>query len=311
MGMIPSQTKLPSQAHANGEAVHVIDMSGMTGTWSNLEVGMVSTNEPPRCGPNLLAQLRTSPRRQHNVVQRAPAKAQVSFTTKISLVIFFLCGAFCVAVAVLHVMGNGANKGLTCSGLIWGALMCLYASIRIRAAATIEFQVQRLAEQNGIFKHQNGRLEHTVTHLKHITEDLHGELSKFHELRETLEQYGETQDKGLMDAIQSLVDIHHNIETLTMQNERVLLQRISQDIEFMDNEAGMTKDEYTRFLNRIPEHLSGSFHARRFSTLDVQTNESGQHVVTNKVMDGIIDTILDGHAKRCRAHTAGGLSHED
>merc|ERR1712034_162358 len=134
-----------------------------------------------------------------------------------------------------------------------GALMIINAAFRTYRSATIEFQVQRLADQNAAYKTHNNRLMTSVIHLKQTTESLNGELTKFQKLRDSLEGYAEKENEDISDAIKHLVDLHDNIRKLTAENERVLLERIVQDVEFLDNEQGITKKEYERFLDRIPD----------------------------------------------------------
>lgn len=54
--------------------------------------------------------------------------------------------------------------------------------------------------------------------------------------------------------------IHSNLERTTRQNERALLGKIAQDVEFLDNETGLNKEEFNNFLARIPERLLAKFH---------------------------------------------------
>jgi len=200
---------------------------------------------------------------------------------------------FSLFVGVYHPTKGGSNVTLVCSALFLGALMIINAAFRTYRSATIEFQVQRLAEQNEVYKTHNNRLMSSVTHLKQTTESLNGELIKFQKLRDSLEGYAEKENADISDAIQHLVGLHDNIKKLTAENERVLLERVVQDIEFLDNEQGITKREYERFLNRIPDHLKRG-NEPRFTEMDLEMSESGQMVASYKTMQKVLDSILVG-----------------
>ena len=55
--------------------------------------------------------------------------------------------------------------------------------------------------------------------------------------------------------------IHAKMERMTNQNERALLGKIAQDIEFLDKDAGMQEAEFNDFFARIPPHLQNRFKA--------------------------------------------------
>lgn len=48
---------------------------------------------------------------------------------------------------------------------------------------------------------------------------------------------------------------------MTNQNERALLGKIAQDLEFLDKDAGMQEDEFNQFFARMPHHLQHRFKA--------------------------------------------------
>lgn len=51
------------------------------------------------------------------------------------------------------------------------------------------------------------------------------------------------------------------MERMTNQNERALLGKIAQDVEFLDKDAGMQKPEFDDFFARMPKHLQARFRA--------------------------------------------------
>ena len=51
------------------------------------------------------------------------------------------------------------------------------------------------------------------------------------------------------------------MERMTNQNERALLGKIAQDVEFLDKDAGMQRPEFNDFVSRMPKHLQNRFKA--------------------------------------------------
>lgn len=46
---------------------------------------------------------------------------------------------------------------------------------------------------------------------------------------------------------------------MTKENERALIGKIAQDIEFLDKDSGMSKEEFDNFFSRIPAKLQTRF----------------------------------------------------
>ena len=166
-------------------------------------------------------------------------------------------------------------------------ITCLFAAWHIRLLGSMKVQVEHLTEENNklssenekftvsnesftqkieLFEGENQRLsgnlskmEATADALKQNNDLLHQELTALQNLRNNLQDYA---DETKLDFSQLLEEVNQNferLEVITVANERVLLQRIAQDLEFLDQKEGMQRDEYERFVRRIPEHLQTSF----------------------------------------------------
>ncbi len=163
----------------------------------------------------------------------------------------------------------------------------LFAAWHIRILGSMKVQIERLTEQNNklvlenekfaksnalftqkltLFENENKRLsnnlteiEATVEALKSNNDQLHQELNALQNLRKNLQNYA---DETKLDFSELLTEVNQSfkrLEVITIANERTLLQRIAQDLEFLDHKPGMQYDEYQRFIARIPEHLQASF----------------------------------------------------
>jgi hypothetical protein len=166
-------------------------------------------------------------------------------------------------------------------------LTCLFAAWHIRLLGSMKVQIEHLTEQNNKLTLQNNKfaenntifsfkieqfsdenkrlsgnlsdIEATVDSLKINNDRLHQELTALQNLRKNLQIYA---DETKLDFSQLLKDVNQSfqhLEVITLANERTLLHRIAQDLEFLDQKTGMQRDEYQRFVARIPQHLQASF----------------------------------------------------
>jgi hypothetical protein len=80
------------------------------------------------------------------------------------------------------------------------------------------------------------------------------------------------------------------LENITIENEKTLLYRIAQDLEFMDKKAGMSRDEYQRFIKRIPLYLQNSFVSLGDKTFEEVAGEDKN--IDYKEIEQLIQTII-------------------
>jgi hypothetical protein len=149
----------------------------------------------------------------------------------------------------------------------------LFAVWHIRILGSMKVQIKRLTEQNNnftdsnaAFMHENEVLNNSLTDMKTTIDDLkgnndrlHQELTALQELRINLQSYADETKLEFSQLLQDVNQSFEHLDLITQANERVLLQRVAQDLEFLDHEVGMQRNEYERFVQRIPEHLQTSF----------------------------------------------------
>ncbi len=111
----------------------------------------------------------------------------------------------------------------------------------------------------GSLTKQVEKLEDTVLNLKNSNDTLNSELSALNSLRKNLEKYAEENKSDFMKVLKDINSSFDRLEQITKDNERVLIARIAQDLEFLDSKEGMSEDEYERFINRLPNNLKKEF----------------------------------------------------
>ncbi len=130
------------------------------------------------------------------------------------------------------------------------------------------------------------KMEENINVLKESNDRLHSELEAMETLRKSLEAYAKENNSNLKKVIEDINSSFKKLERITKENERVLLYKIAQDLEFMDNRAGMSKEEYNRFIKRVPEYLK-----KEFKPFIEVAKEDGK--IDYRELEGVIKSILD------------------
>jgi chromosome segregation ATPase len=194
----------------------------------------------------------------------------------------------------------------------------LFAAWHIRILGSMKVQIERLTEQNDKlmgenekfaasnasfthkieqFEGENTRLGHNLTEieaiadgLKHNNNRLHKELGSLQNLKNNLQRYADETKLDFSDLLEDVNQSFKRLEVITIANERVLLQRIAQDLEFLDHKTGMQKNEYERFVNRIPEHLQSAFSQLADTSFEKMSGDDQQ--VDHKEIKALVQQVI-------------------
>lgn len=134
--------------------------------------------------------------------------------------------------------------------------------------------------------------------LQVVSDDLQQNVSQFADVRKNLEDFAAKTGKDITQVIGDVNGVYDKIFDLTVKNEKALLQRIAADIEFMDRDAAMSKQEFERFIMRIPKHLK-----ERFAKMGTSFEEiAGEDmVIDHHEMAALIDKLLQENAGKSAA----------
>jgi len=224
------------------------------------------------------------------------SKPKVGCCARMLILGLYLCALF-VIVLGCHQSYTGTGNSPVNNALALVGVICLFAAIQISSMGSLDYEVERLGKQNAKYQVQNARLTMSVSDLKQCSDDLTNQLEGFEKLRASLAQYGGEQNECIRESMDHLVEIHDNIKNLTVENERVLLERIVQDVEFLNGEEGLTKGEYERFLDHIPANIQGQ--APAFTELKLEMSGRGDMVVGIKEMRRVIDDLMSSQSRLC------------
>ncbi|HHD80048.1 MAG TPA: hypothetical protein ENK99_00320 [Campylobacterales bacterium] len=142
----------------------------------------------------------------------------------------------------------------------------------------------------GSMREQVNKLEVTVESLKESNDTLHNELLALKSLKESLELYAKNNQKDFAKVLKDINDSFQRLETITKENERVLIARVAQDLEFLDSKVGMKRKEYERFVNRIPNNLKAKFDELGYASFDKVAGED--NIVDYKEIKGIVQSLV-------------------
>ncbi len=130
------------------------------------------------------------------------------------------------------------------------------------------------------------KMEENVEQLKDSNDKLHEELQAMENLRKNLESYAQENNTSLKKVVSEINQSFQKLEAITKENEKVLLYKIAQDLEFMDKKIGMSQEEYQRFIKRVPSYLKA-----KFKPFDEIANSDKK--IDYKELSGVIQSILD------------------
>ncbi len=142
----------------------------------------------------------------------------------------------------------------------------------------------------GSLTQQVDKLEVTVESLKNSNDTLHNELLGLQTLRKNLEEYAKENKNDFSKMLNDVNRSFDRLENITKENEKVLIARIAQDLEFLDNKEGMKREEYERFINRIPHNLKKDFEKLGYNSFERVAGKN--QIVDYKEIKEIVNALV-------------------
>jgi len=142
----------------------------------------------------------------------------------------------------------------------------------------------------GSLTQQVDKLEVTVESLKNSNDTLNNELLGLQSLRKNLEEYAKDNKNDFSKILNDVNRSFDRLENITKENEKVLIARIAQDLEFLDNKEGMKREEYERFINRIPHNLKKDFEKLGYNSFERVAGKN--QIVDYKEIKEIVNALV-------------------
>jgi len=117
----------------------------------------------------------------------------------------------------------------------------------------------KLEETNQQLMYQAGKLEETRNDMVATADKMSSEISAFEKFQDGLHKHGEEASEGFKENIHRVKQVFGDLHMATKDNERALILRAQQDLEFLDQEQGMNKEEFDKWVMRIPKRHRHKF----------------------------------------------------
>merc|ERR1719433_1400798 len=194
--------------------------------------------------------------------------------------------------------------------LIVSIVMALMCANHFRTLLGLKERVQELARNNVEMKSENALLTSTVSKLSKKQEELaavnadlmetsqqyKANIRRFQEIDEKLKTLGDDNIVGLENLREMSKNVMGSLKKELIQHQRDILRTTHEAFEFGDDNEGMNKEEYERFLKALPDDFRGRFESmgRTFEDiagddgvidLDEFTAPADQFSVTDMLMN--------------------------
>merc|ERR1719433_308181 len=157
--------------------------------------------------------------------------------------------------------------------LIVSIVMALMCANHFRTLLGLKERVQELARNNVEMKSENALLSSTVSKLSKKQEELaavnadlmetsqqyRANIRRFQEIDEKLKTLGDDNIAGLENLREMSKNVMGSLKKEMIQHQRDILRTTQQAFEFGDDNEGMNKEEYERFLGALPPEFRERF----------------------------------------------------
>lgn len=228
----------------------------------------------------------------------------------VPIVLLFSVGIICIIGAPLNwhipvaILGFGA---LSFGGYQVWALRNLKAEVDALSKENEKLEVteERLGSQVNVLETQKDKLtaqvdqlEVTVVDMKHASDGLEKELEGFEKLRDNFQKFAAETGHDISKVMDNANKIYDKMEANTVNSEKALLGQIAQDMEFMDRDAGMSREEFDKFLERIPAKLRRKYEALGYSYADVAGKDG---TIDFTEIDSLINKLVEENKVKARS----------
>ena len=187
--------------------------------------------------------------------------------------------------------------------------LCMYMTYKY---GTIDMYIKQLKSQTKEFSDSLTELKDTkiavtdkvagiqdsVSGLQKNCEALEDQMEQFEQLQEDLQQICKDQE-NMVQMIDSLNAITQDMQDLSMRNLEAQLYNAYYDVQFKDDDEGLSSREYTRFLNTLDKKTRKMFtQMGTFSKVDL--NNDGVLCIGEfkSLIENVLEKITDEDFQR-------------
>eukprot|EP01084_Bolivina_argentea_P282551 483674_1 len=162
-------------------------------------------------------------------------------------------------------------------------VMSGYGANHFRILLGLKEEVDKMSNLNRNFRAENAALKQEVDKLSRAREQLSGvesglkesnrklkeNVEKFRKLDENLKKLADSNIEGLEKLQKSSEQVMKTMQESLIRHEKEILNKVYDHLEWKDDKDGLTKDEFTEFLNALPQSYRERFkeHGETFEDL--------------------------------------------
>lgn len=153
----------------------------------------------------------------------------------------------------------------------------------------LESSITSLTSENEEIGQEVKKLDASVEKMKETTDKMKSELAAFKAIKEKMAQYADSMGDDLQKSMEQADRLVRKMDAMTEDNEKTLLYKALSDLEFMDADEGLSKEEYDKFIERLPAARKAQFLKLAG---DFETLAKGAETVSSDDVGDIIDKLV-------------------
>eukprot|EP00490_Sorites_sp_Unknown_P005845 CAMPEP_0114659338 /NCGR_PEP_ID=MMETSP0191-20121206/17643_1 /TAXON_ID=126664 /ORGANISM="Sorites sp." /LENGTH=270 /DNA_ID=CAMNT_0001884251 /DNA_START=114 /DNA_END=926 /DNA_ORIENTATION=+ len=220
-----------------------------------------------------------------------------------------------ITVAVLSLVFmivSAATKKVWGGILVWlmTLIMSYFGCWGVYKWGTVEMQIEKLKANNNEYQSEIDTLKSTKNELKVQVDDIQAEtdklqqdvdqldeqLKEFDELRNSLQDIA-SDSQDINDMINGINGMYDDMRSMMLETEKAKLFEAYYDVQFLDNDDGLSEREYKRLLNKLPIKSRNKFNqmgtfqelAGDDNTIDLQEFQQ----IVERFLKNIDDELVD------------------
>lgn len=201
----------------------------------------------------------------------APIVNTISHFSKLIIYCYIIFGVASVIMTILELVSF--NKVALFAIMIFGTILLSFGgALGVYKWGTVEMQIDRFKGENAKFEssiqalHSTElrlvdavkRIDQNVSGLSKSADDLKKNLKEYDKLREDLEEIA-GDNQTLNDMINEINGMYDGMKSAVIQNQRSSILQIFYEVQWKDNDQGLSKREYNRFKGRLDKETRHRF----------------------------------------------------
>lgn len=146
-------------------------------------------------------------------------------------------------------------------------------------------QLQELVDR---FRALNKRLEKNIDRLEQTSAELRDELEQFKELKEQLQAFAKEQNTDFKEVFSKISSLFTKMSDTARLQQVQILQQLAQGLEFMDDEEGISRTEWRRFVSRVPKEFKPKIEEIDFDSITAAGKDHVEFETVNDLIKKVI-----------------------